>query len=262
MSSFFIPPDLMALARFSSMASGELGAQPPTISFRDLTSPQPGSFSLSRAWCILTGTMTSFFVILGLSQAFIIASLTAALVSSFSAPRFFIDCATWKGFAPFLAKVLRIINNFALFSGDTPHAAIALCARTIAVKSFGGISAFTRALFFCFDKSLYSAVLAVSSLPKAFINNCAFARISSSLSPLAANSIFIIFITSSVPAPALMREHADMRAAIMAGSIFSSMLGTAALPACCQCQGYHHYMLQLIELLLLKSLSVYPLDQK
>merc|ERR1719367_1915938 len=156
MSSFFIPPDLMALARLSSMASGELGAQPPTISFKDLTSPQPGSFSLSRAWCILTGTMTSFFVILGLSQALSIASLTAALVSSFSAPRFFIDCATWKGFAPFLAKVLRIINNFALFSGDTPHAAIALCARTIAVKSFGCIflaKGFHQQL--CFGKNFF-----------------------------------------------------------------------------------------------------------
>merc|ERR1719394_1253703 len=161
MSSFFIPPDLMALARLSSMASGELGAQPPTISLRDLTSPQPGSFSLSRAWCILTGTMTSFFVILGLSQAFNMASLTAALVSSFSAPRFFIDCATCMGLAPFFAKVLRIINSLALFSGLTPHAAIALCASTIAVKSFGGISAFTRALFFCLDNNLYSAVLPV-----------------------------------------------------------------------------------------------------
>ena len=63
------------------------------------------------------------------------------------------------------------------------------------MKSFGGISAFTRALFFCFDKSLYSAVLAVSSFPKAFINSWALARISSSLMPLAASSIFMMFIT-------------------------------------------------------------------
>ena len=32
--------------------------------------------------------------------------------------------------------------------------------------------------------------------------------------------------TSSVPAPALMREQADIKAAIMVGSTFSSMLGT------------------------------------
>ena len=35
-------------------------------------------------------------------------------------------------------------------------------------------------------------------------------------------------LTSSVPAPALIREQADMRAAIMAGSTFSSMEGTSS----------------------------------
>jgi len=74
MSSFFKPPDLVALARLSSIASGEFGDTPPTMSFRDFTSAQPGSFSLSKAWCIRTGTITSFFVIFVFSQFFKILS--------------------------------------------------------------------------------------------------------------------------------------------------------------------------------------------
>ena len=53
------------------------------------------------------------------------------VTSSLIAPRFFIELATCAGFAPFFPRTLKTIKIFATFSELVPHAANALCAKTI-----------------------------------------------------------------------------------------------------------------------------------
>ena len=119
----------VALARLSSMPSGEEGEHPDKVSFIFLTSFQVGSFSLSMADAILQLRNTSSLVILSELNSSCIFSKTAGLFLSKS-PKCFKASAMYLDWAPFLANWFSIMMILATFSGVDPQATMAFITRT------------------------------------------------------------------------------------------------------------------------------------